>query len=184
MKTIRTIIILIAFVFNFIILIGCKQFEEKRQIIRLNNTQILFDIPLKAITKDTITEISVEELPNEIKIVSYLDQQSCTRCMFNMVRMMEDIVMHFDVPVNVYYVVYPSDIDTIQTIMNELQLNSTLLYDVNNKYLRRNNLDKIYARNRTFLLDKENRICVVGEPFANAKLRDLYDTVAKQLYAR
>lgn len=34
---------------------------------------------------------------------------------------------------------------------------------------------EILARNKTFLLDGDNRVVVVGEPFGNEKLWQVYD---------
>ena len=38
----------------------------------------------------------------------------------------------------------------------------------------KNNLENVLARNRTFLLNKENEIVLVGEPLGREKLAQLY----------
>jgi hypothetical protein len=46
----------------------------------------------------------------------------------------------------------------------------------------KNNLEEVLARNRTFLLNKENKIILVGEPIGREKLTQLYKKCIDSLF--
>ena len=56
------------------------------------------------------------------------------------------------------------------------------MYDAKNRFKKQNRLDVSYL-NRTFLLDKNNRIVLVGEPLGNPTLWKLYVDTANKLIA-
>lgn len=163
----------------FLLLIGCKcGNDEKYQIMHLIGKEIVLDESYQSISiskKDSTHQSAFSELKKPIKIVTYMDSSSCTGCAMQILiqwnRLLREIQSD---SVGFVTVVYPSDTNRLKMALRNLNLWNPLLYDTNNKFLINNKLLNVFARNRTFLLDKNNNIIVVGEPLRKSKLWNLY----------
>lgn len=167
-------ILIICFVLtNF----GCID-KEKAQILYLIGKQIHIDESYQSFSakKEIVDSLSAfYEFKKLIKIVTYMDRSSCTQCAMQILiewnKILQDIKSD---SVGFVTVIYPTDKAELESALNVLKLPNTFLYDTYNNYLKDNKLTDILARNRTFLLDKNDKIVLVGEPLHKPKLWDLY----------
>lgn len=157
--------------------IGCID-KEKAQILYLIGKQIHIDESYQSLSvkNGVIDSLSVfYEFKKPIKIVTYMDRSSCTQCAMQILiewnKILQDVKSD---SVGFVTIVYPTDKAELESALNMLKLSNTLLYDTYNNYLKDNKLSDILARNRTFLLDKNNKVVLVGEPLHKPKLWDLY----------
>ena len=82
------------------------------------------------------------------------------------------------------YVMYPRPINEIQEAMDSLELSQTLvLYDKEDQYLKKNSLEKYTDMFRAFLLDKNNRVVLVGDPLRSTDIQKLYTEKIRELIA-
>ncbi len=79
-------------------------------------------------------------------------------------------------------IAYPGDKESLASALTELDISLPILYDVDNSFLSLNRLEHIRARCRTFLLDGQNRVILVGEPLNSPKLKGLYKATIQSLY--
>lgn len=150
-----------------------QESREIKEIRHLSGKRINFNMPMWTITADTVIHNADKALSAPVKLVTYLGNNSCTECMFKIMDAWNMISDSLNISTELITVVYPDSIENIQSLLKKMHLKNTLLYDVENKYLKENGLDKVLARNRTLLLDKDNRVLLVGEPFNRHSLIDL-----------
>lgn len=94
-------------------------------------------------------------------------------------------VKEIDSEVAYVIVVQTREKDVLFENFDSMRLPCPLMYYDTSVFGEANKLD-VLARNKTFLLNKENKIVLVGEPFGNEKLTQLYrKTIAslKEEYA-
>ncbi|MBQ0142864.1 MAG: hypothetical protein KBT06_08725 [Prevotellaceae bacterium] len=119
-------------------------------------------------------------LQKDIKIVSYIDYLSCTQCGINM--MMEWIDKINEINPNVEYIlVVNTDLKhELDSLVQQNDFYGLIMYYSTDTFITTNNLD-VMACNKTFLLDKNNKIVLVGEPWDNKSLAQLYSQTIDSL---
>jgi hypothetical protein len=137
---------------------------------------------LSVAAADSIPPID-EELARRFRIVTYLDQQSCTECALQILSHWQELLAEIPPQISVGFVpvVYPNDTAELKRALQTLQIDRPLLYDKENEFLGTNKLEKILARNRSFLLDESDRIVVIGEPLISAELWQVYKNTLEKL---
>ena len=122
------------------------------------------------------------ELSKPLKIVTYLDKNSCSECALKIFNHWEELLKEVSgYSFGFIPIVFPNDISALKDAMSALQIDFPLFYDKDNKFLKINKLEKTLARNRTFLLDANNKIIVIGEPLASDELWRVYKNTLKRL---
>lgn len=120
------------------------------------------------------SEVKLEDLMRkDVKIVSYLTNISCTSCGVKTLRIWQEELQKIDKRVACVIVVHSEDPE-FRKLADSLSLDLPLMYYDSKIFGEENNLEEVLARNRTFLLNKENKIILVGEPFGREKLTQLY----------
>lgn len=157
--------------------IGCTN-NEKLQIIYLTGKQIQIDTSYQSFSvrdEEPSLKSALHEFEKPIKIITYMDRSSCTQCAMQILIEWNNLVKEVESDsVGFVIIIYPTDKIELKTALSALKLQNSLLYDTNNNFLKDNKLTNILARNRTFLLDKNNKIILVGEPLNKTKLWELY----------
>lgn len=121
----------------------------------------------------------------DIKIVTYVDNLPCTECGLRTMHDWIDDIKTIDNDVSYILVVQTEEPKDLFGMLDSIQLEAPFLFYPTDTFRLVNSLD-VLARNKTFLLNKENKIVLVGEPFGNEKLTQLYKkTIAslKEEYA-
>lgn len=157
-----------------IISCGSKESRLLREAKKLYGKQIVLPSEYESLSISGIPDIT-DEMHKRYKIVTYIDSSSCSECAFKIVKqwdeLLKDIPAHADV--GFIPVMYPYNKEEIGKLLELYAIEWPLLYDVRNEFIAKNRL-KVLARNKTFLLDENNRIIVVGEPLNAAPLWDVY----------
>ena len=121
-----------------------------------------------------------EELAKPLKIVTYLDKNSCSECALKILLHWSKLLQELSGnSIGFIPVIYPSDTSELIDALEKLQIGFPLLYDIEDKFLDINKLRNALAINRTFLLDSDNKIIVIGEPLASEKLWQVYKNTLK-----
>jgi hypothetical protein len=108
------------------------------------------------------------------KILTYIDSVGCTGCQLGLAqwRKLIDSMLIQQLDVSFLFVVHSSDYEMFEYMLIENNFSYPIIYD------RKNNFDKLNhflpAPYRTFLLDKDNKILLVGSPIKNPKMWALY----------
>ncbi|MDR2586137.1 MAG: hypothetical protein LBC84_07980 [Prevotellaceae bacterium] len=123
------------------------------------------------------------ELAKPLKIVTYIDKNSCSECALRILLHWNSLLQELsDVSVGFIPVIYPNDISELVDVLQTMQIDFPLLYDTENVFLKMNKLNRTLAVNRTFLLDSNNKIIVIGEPLASERLWMVYKNALKKDY--
>ena len=161
---------------------GCGRIENDRlrEVKKLMGRKIVFDSSLEPIACNIADAQS--PLGAKVKIVAYIDEMACTNCALKILIDWQESMVEMDKRVEFIPVIYPIDKAQIQHFLCANDVKYELMYDAENKFKKQNRLDVSYL-NRTFLLDSNNRIVLVGEPIGNPTLWKLYVDTANKLIA-
>ena len=168
-RTAFVIIMMLTFVF----LCSCNNNDRLiKEIQELSGCEITF--PDGYVSLSSNDSLSVDSLlTKDIKVVSYIDNLPCTSCGVRMLHAWIDEVKEIDSEVAYVIVVQTQEKDVLFENIDSMRLPCPLMYYDTSVFGEVNKLD-VLARNKTFLLNKENKIVLVGEPFGNEKLTQLY----------
>lgn len=147
----------------------------KVEIKNLMNRKVLFPMCYESIpNKDSVIVNSM--LDKDVKIVSYVDDLPCTSCGIKMMSIWMSKIDSLNSNVEYLVVVNVAENDKSKffDMMDSAQLPHPIIYYDTDTFGVVNGLSELFAVNKTFLLNKHNRIVLVGEPFNNEKLFDLY----------
>lgn len=157
-------------------LISC-QFSRKNYTVKNDREWIgqKINIPdgivFKALGKDTLYS-DIWDKP--YKIFTYIDSAGCTSCQMHLPEWKAIIRLchqqHIDV--GFIFAVHSSNFKHFEEGILASYFDYPIIYDFHNRFEKMNHFPPV--PNRTFLLDKENRILLVGSPINNSKVWELY----------
>ena len=175
MKTVLLYILLITAFFSC----DNEQKEKEKQILQLVNEwqgkQIVF--PENAIFTRYLTDTTDYQIPqSEYKVLIYVDSIGCTSCKLQLHKWKELIeytnsVTQNKVPFLFFF--HPKDAKEIRYLLKRDGFDHPICIDLDD---RLNKLNKFPADMtfQTFLLDKNNKVAVLGNPVHNTAVKDLY----------
>ena len=165
---------------------GCESKQTIQKVLRKSyGKQINLNLPMEYVYEDTTLDaICQPELP-PIKVVVYISGQLCAPCFRNYLSTTSEYVDKFSSDsVQYICVMYPCPIEEIQEAMDSLELSHTVvLYDREDQYLKKNSLEKYTDMLSSFLLDKNNRVVLVGDPLRSTDIQKLYTEKIRELIA-
>lgn len=166
------------------VFLGCEsKLTVKKVIRRYYGKQVDFNWPMQYVYEDTLLD-SIDAFEfSSIKVVVYVSRQLCVPCFSNYLSATKEYT-HKLKSDSVQYicVMYPRPIEEIHDAMDSLELPQTLvIYDKEDQYLKKNSLEKYTDMFRTFLLDKNDRVVLVGDPLRSTKLQKLYTEKIQEL---
>lgn len=119
-------------------------------------------------------------MSKDIKAVSYLENFSCTDCALNKLVSRIEIINSIDKDLGYLIIIRTTDVDELSKHIENKGISHPIMCYQTDAFKVENKLD-VLTRNRTFLLDKDNRIVLVGEPFNNEVLLNLYKKAFTQM---
>ena len=175
MKTVLLYILLITAFFSC----DNEQKEKEKQILQLVNEwqgkQIVF--PENTVFTRYLTDTTNYQIPqSEYKVLIYVDSIGCTSCKLQLHKWKElieytDSVTQNKVPFLFFF--HPKDAKEIRYLLKRDGFDRPICIDLDD---RLNKLNKFPADMtfQTFLLDKNNKVAVLGNPVHNTAVKDLY----------
>ncbi len=109
----------------------------------------------------------------QLKIVTYINGD-CYACVKELEEWKEWLVRD---SINIQFLFIYESTDTAHFnsyIKKYFNIEYPLVYDNESEYLSKNNINKYDKMFQTFLLDKNDSVILVGNPFLNKKLAELY----------
>ena len=167
-----------------VIVISFFSCQNKRrmesEIIYLTGRKIEFlDDYHIILTKEKCGFLNVER----IKVISYIEDVKCTECTVKMITEWVDCVNNLASDVEYVIVFGGQENDVFDKELDHLATTCHIISYSSDIFKIHNTLD-VLARNRTFLLNEENEIVLVGEPFGNEKMKILYSATIGKLNKR
>lgn len=119
------------------------------------------------------------------KIFVYVDSLGCTACNMEIgawiLRMNDLYDSGIEIPI--LFSVHSNDYDELEKELSSMYFECPIIYDYNNDIERLNKFP-VKKEYRTFLLDEENNVILMGTPAHNDKLWELYKQQIRELTAQ
>jgi len=174
---------LIFILFTTIISIySCKNNNNRKEVEKIVNEwigkEIFFpkDISCYITGRDTLVDILNSFFQKEFKVLMYADSTGCSDCklkLFEWKQLIEGIESLFPDKVGFLLFFQPKNkYDMIELFVQNL-FDYPVFMDVNNIINRLNHFPQA-SQYQCFLLDKNNKVLIVGNPVLNRKIWELY----------
>ncbi|MCF8307672.1 MAG: hypothetical protein K9I68_01550 [Bacteroidales bacterium] len=177
----------------FILLIigyGCKNTSQRSQAIQekvkqYHHKKILLPFSDSVLYNNAMIPVGQTNLKKgAIKVSTYIDGQcgSCLKTLTNWKPLISLAKKHHDFQILFYVYAFSRD-EFIQYYYPESIHEYPVMFDTQKKYLKRNELSE-YEDYKTFLLNGDNEVTLVGNPARSEKLMALYEQeIIKRLNA-
>lgn len=117
-----------------------------------------------------------------VKVITYIDYElPCRECIVREINTWKETINSITPHVDYFLIIESENRVNVEKMICDYGLDVPVLYYSTDAFGEKNGIKGVLARNKTYLLDKENKIVVVGEPFANEKLLALYQKTVQSL---
>jgi len=157
---------------------SCKETDRNR-IARLvkhwEGKEILFPEDM-VFTRYGIDTLNYKMKDSDFKLVAYIDSVGCISCKLNLQKWMgfvHEIDSLSSGTIEYLFIFHPNDKSELKYLLKRDKFDIPVFMDNYDKFNKLNKLpdDDLF---HVFLLDKHNRISVIGNPIYNIKLKELY----------
>ena len=162
------------------LLFSCHTPQE--DIGRIVGSTIVF--PRQLITVSIGDDTSVPDTLALIKLVTYIDSDGCDDCSLKILRTWRGFVAEMDsVPSNIecVFIFAPKRIENLKSGLHVHRFDLPVFYDPDGAFERSNPQLPENPLFHTFLLDRDNRVVLVGSPIGNPKMWELYKSTIDRL---
>lgn len=152
-----------------------KQADEARKIVReWKGKKIVFpgSMPARVQGRDTLCN---DFFDRPYKIVVYIDSTGCTDCklrFYEWSRLIEE-TRSLHLSVSFIFIAHVKDYAELEILAKRDRFTGPVWYDLHNEFSPGNRLPED-PRYQTLLLDKNNRVVLIGRPQKNPKLWKIY----------
>ncbi|GHV28183.1 hypothetical protein FACS1894176_10620 [Bacteroidia bacterium] len=125
---------------------------------------------------DTTATICNELFSKEYKVLLYVDSMGCTECrlkLLNWKQLIEESATSFNDKLNFLFFFQPKSKKEISLLLNRDKFDYPVFIDMNGSLNRLNQFPATTAY-QCFLLDKNNKVVLIGNPTTNPKIWELY----------
>ena len=179
MKGTLTIIITILFFISCV-----SNHEIKKDLKTLQSKRITFPTEVKLLIngKDTLINSFMD---SELKLVVYSDSIACNTCIVSKMFIWDDFVEYaeeFDNRLKYYFIFSPKKNNeySVRFELKDALFDYPVILDSNGKFEKLNpHLPKNKAMH-TFLLDKDNKVILVGNPLNNPKIEEMFYEIVEE----
>lgn len=156
-----------------LVLCSCqKEDRVTKEIKEMYGRKITFVSGYESISyNDSLSVDSI--IKKKIKIVSYIDDFPCTSCTFNMLEDWISTIETLSKDVIFLIILNARNKEELRANLKIHRIHLPVMYYKTDTFKIQNQLD-VLARNRTFLLNQDDEIVLVGEPFQNKSMCELY----------
>ncbi len=177
MYRLLSILILLGSIFCF----SCSRMSEQErkmeaELRQFKENTIVFPDNMIAKICEGKTPLDTTLLNRSSKLVVYVGPDGCTDCKLRSLMPLYMFILENRHKENfgVVVIIHSDDIETAEFVLSDLRFRHTVFYDVDGSFVRLNPQLPVDERYHTFLLDKRNRVVLIGNPTHNEKLKDLY----------
>ena len=161
---------------------SCSKNKKKEEAIKIVNEwigkEIRFpdNVPCYIAGKDTLPELCNEWRRKEFKILLYVDSVGCSRCRLNMFewkQLMEEADSLFNGQVGFLLFFQPKSVKEMGNLFARERFNYPVFMDVEGIINGLNRFPQTHQY-QCFLLDKNDKVLMVGNPVSNERIWELY----------
>ena len=167
------------------LLLGCKKHQQKvtatQTIIEWTGRQIQYPDSYQCNLggKDTSLALCTPLLNKEYRVLLYIDSSGCTRCKLRFPQW-KQLIREADSisegKVSFLFFIYQQDATVLQHLLYYDRMNYPVFIDSVNAINQLNHFPQ-QQQYQCFLLDKNNKVLLVGNPTLSPKIWELYKQV-------
>lgn len=169
-----------------VLLVSCNRMEElkMRRIIKNEYGKVL-DLSWSGYQVLADTVLNNFEIRKPITIVTHIYEDLCWECFSNYLKVAERYVnlFHSD-SIQFVCIAYPRPVKELQSALDLAHTDPTkvmVVYDSDDVYLSSNNITKLKSGMNAFLIDRNHRIVLMGDPVRYDPMHDLYKKTIESL---
>ena len=167
-----------------LISVGCGSREVRRTITDLMDAEITFPegLQTKVLDRDTTLNTS---FPEPYKLVAYLNSTQCDGCRLKDLLSWKHFIqqidsLHVEDSVRFVFVFHPKDTTELYDKLKLYDFDLPVWVDAKGEFSQVNALpDNLLFH--VFLLNRDNRVMLVGSPIGNPKMWKLYENTIARL---
>lgn len=170
------------FALTVLFLCGCKS-NDSSYVKKIWNKELDYS-GLYCDNKDNADPLLCFDRDKTIKIVSYIDSMLCTPCLANYMEASSRYIDSLGSPkVAFICIMRPRPIEEIRASIADKKIsrNMYILFDSMNVFLKTNRLKDYPTQLQVLLLDRDNKVVLVGDPIRISKIRTLYSSVILEM---
>lgn len=174
----KAIFSLLSIIVLFICLSSCKTDPQRTKAEKIVSEwvgkEIIFpsDVRCTFIGRDTVCP----EVSAPYKVLVYTDSVGCTSCKLQIYRwkaLISEVDSLMSNQVDFLFYFHPRNEKELQSLLELDRFNQSVFIDTKNQLYRRN-LFPDNPNYQSFLLDKDNKVILIGNPVSSPKLWDIY----------
>lgn len=172
----KTFVLLFIISVLFFLLACKKSTTDIEQLVKeWNRKEIIF--PERVVfTKLGHDTVAYETSNSQYRIITYIDSSGCTSCRMQLDRW-KNVIAEFDSvtshSVPILFFIFPKNKSDIQFMLKYKKFDYPVCLDLDNS-LGKLNKFPLQEKYQTFLLDKDNKVILIGNPTYNYKIKELY----------
>lgn len=177
--TLNNIIMKILYIGILFLFFSCNVSNNKKEITNLinkwNEKEIIFPTDYIDFISSN-KELSVDSSLSNYKILIYIDSIGCSSCKLQLNEwkiFMKQVDSLTNNHVKFLFILHPKEIREIKVQAKINKFNYPLYFDKNDELNKLNKFPSDIAFH-TFLLDRENKVILLGNPVSNPKIKELY----------
>ena len=134
-------------------------------------------INYKILGKDTVCN---ELWDKPFRVLTYIDSVGCTGCRLRLPewKMLIDSCRQQSIDISFIFIVHSSDFLSFTSDVKYQEFSEPIIYDYQNQFYKLNRFPP--EPYRTFLLDSQNRVQLIGNPIETPQMWELYKKVITQ----
>lgn len=149
---------------------------QSQSIIIPNNVKVLIN------GKDTVMNSFMD---SELKLIFYIDSAGCSSCAIKDIYLWNDFVEYaeeFDNRLKYYFIFSPKKNDeySVRFALKTNNFDYPVILDSKGEFKKRNPHIPKNPLLHTFLLDKDNKVILVGNPLNNPKIEEMFYKIVEE----
>lgn len=167
---------------------GCEGRNDLKNDLMALKTQSVY-LPLDSM--ECICESHNDTFPiiRQLKFVVFTDSMECSACRLKRMYMWDSLMeenVKRNIPIKFYFIFSPSkkDLGALYFTMSTIPLSGSIYVDTTNAFLMANPHIPQNPIMRTFLLDEDNNVLLVGNPLENKKIEKLFWQIVEEKLGR
>ena len=170
------------YIFITVFLFSCKDNRKREEAIKIVNEwtgkEIRFpkNTPCYVLGEDTLSEFYNQNFQKEYKILLYVDSSGCSSCrlkLFLWKQLIEEADSLFQGKVGFLLFFQPKSVKELGYLFLRERFNYPVFIDMKGIINDLNHFPQT-AQYQCFLLDKDNKVLMIGNPVMNMKIWELY----------
>jgi len=161
---------------------SCKQNERQTEAEKIvkkwveKEIQFPEEYACSILGRDTVSTLCADLFNTEYKVLLYVDSVGCTSCklkLFQWNQLIEESDSLFKEKLSFLFFFHPKDKKELQFLLKQDRMNYPVFLDSGDKINQLNHFpeQQLY---QCFLLDKDNKVILIGNPTLNPKVWELY----------